>query len=328
MLGLEVHALLTGVELREQAHRAFSMFAATGSVKSAGKVLELTARRKDGREFPVEMSISGFRLPGAWGAAAILRDITERKRIRDRLERDRRTLERMLRASDHERQLVAYDIHDGLAQHLAGALMQFDVYQVVKNSNPQQAEAVYEAGVAMLRQSHAEARRLISGIRPPILDEFGVVAAITHLVHDLEASGAGKIAFRCNVQFSRLSPILENALYRIVQEGLTNAVKHSQSQRFRVSRCCTAPIRSGCWSAIGEPASCPPRNNTINSDSRASANARACWEGSAAFAVAPAKGLRSVWNCRSWRRRRSNRASCRSRSLRKMPRPHREFETG
>lgn len=235
ILGQDVHAILAPVQHREQSHQAFSMIAVSGVMELAGKTLELMGRRKDGREFPVEMSVSGFGLHGKWEAAAIVRDITERKKARDRLERDRRTLERMLRASDHERQLVAYDIHDGLAQHLAGALMQFDVYKVMKDKSPQQAEAVYETGVTMLRQSHAEARRLISGLRPPILDEYGVVAAITHLIHDLERSVECKIEFHCNVRFSRLSPILENTIYRIVQEGLTNAMKHSGSNRIRVS---------------------------------------------------------------------------------------------
>ena len=73
----------------------------------------------------------------------------------------------------------------------------------------------------MLQQSHFEARRLISGVRPPILDESGVVAAIAHLVND-PASKGPKIDFP-TVTFKRLAPILENAVYRIVQEGLTNA---------------------------------------------------------------------------------------------------------
>ena len=67
---------------------------------------------------------------------AVIRDITERKQAQAALERERRTLTHMLQASDHERQLIAYDIHDGLAQQLAGAMMQFQVYDHLKDTKP------------------------------------------------------------------------------------------------------------------------------------------------------------------------------------------------
>ncbi len=160
-------------------------------------------------------------------------DIHERKQVQETLERERRTLRRMLRASDHERQLIAYDIHDGLAQKLAAALMQLQSCQHFCKQQPEKAKNLYEFGLEMLRQAHAEARRLISGVRPPILDESGITAAIAHLVHD---QGNGReIEFQSRVSFNRLPDILENALYRIAQEALSNACKHSCSQKVRLS---------------------------------------------------------------------------------------------
>ncbi len=165
----------------------------------------------------------------------IFRDVTQRRRAQAALERERRTLKHMLRASDHERQLIAYDIHDGLAQELAGAIMQFEMYDHCKDTRPGEAKKMYDGGVTLLRQGHVEARRLISGVRPPILDESGVVAAIAHLVYDPAFDQAPKIDLRSRVTFKRLAPILENVIYRIVQEGLTNARHHSQSKKILVS---------------------------------------------------------------------------------------------
>ena len=88
--------------------------------------------------------------------------------------------------------------------------------------------------MTMLRQGHVEARRLIGGVRPPILDESGIVAAIAHLVDEQEYLGGPKIEFQSKVEFGRLDSVLENVIYRIVQEGLTNACKHSQSERVLV----------------------------------------------------------------------------------------------
>jgi signal transduction histidine kinase len=151
------------------------------------------------------------------------------------LQREQRTLKRMLQASDHERQLIAYDIHDGLAQQLAGAIMQFQVYAHVQERKPKDAAKAFDAGMTLLQQTHFEARRLISGVRPPILDESGVLAAIAHLVHEPAFDKGPKIDFRSRVTFSRLAPVLENVVYRIVQEGLTNARSHSKSQKILVS---------------------------------------------------------------------------------------------
>jgi two-component system sensor histidine kinase DegS len=89
--------------------------------------------------------------------------------------------------------------------------------------------------MTMLRQSHFEARRLINGVRPPILDESGVVAAIAHLVHEPRGRKAPEIEFHSKVHFDRLEGVEENAIYRIVQEGITNACKHSKSKKVRVS---------------------------------------------------------------------------------------------
>ena len=190
----------------------------------------------DGTTVPVE--VSSVMIRGAAGqpkaVMAVIRDITERKRAEEAIHRERRTLEHMLQSSDHERQLIAYEIHDGLAQFLTGAIMQFQTYDHLKDQQPEEAARAFDGGMTMLRQSHSEARRLISGVRPPILDESGVVAAVAHLVYDFKARKGPKVEFHSKVSFGRLAAILENAVYRIVQEGLTNAWKHSRSKKVNV----------------------------------------------------------------------------------------------
>ena len=199
--------------------------------------IEYLFQRKDGTCFTGEISAAVVRdasgKPNA--LVAILRDVTERRRAQEALERERRTLEHLLRASDHERQLIAYDIHDGLAQQLAGAIMQFQIYDYQNHTESQDAQKAFDAGVVLLQQAHSEARRLISGVRPPILDASGIVPAIAHLVHDPAFSEGPQIVFWSKVTRSRLAPALENVIYRIVQEGLTNARKYSSSQRVLVS---------------------------------------------------------------------------------------------
>jgi PAS domain S-box-containing protein len=165
----------------------------------------------------------------------IVEDIDDRKRAQAALERERKTLWHMLRSSDHERQLIAYDIHDGLAQQLAAAAMQFQTYDHLKIHDPESAKTAFDAGIQMVQQAHSEARRLISGVRPPILDESGIVAALAHLAHDQQAFDGPSIEFQSDVEFRRLEPVLENAVYRIAQEALANSCQHSGSSRVRLA---------------------------------------------------------------------------------------------
>jgi PAS domain S-box-containing protein len=165
----------------------------------------------------------------------LVEDITERKQAQDALERERLSLWKMLQASDHERQIISYDIHDGLAQYLAAAGMQLQVHDALKEKSPDEAKRAYDAAAQLVRQSHSEARRLISEVRPPIIDEIGLETAISHLVHEQRERGGPKVECRSDVQFGRLPAILENALYRIAQEALTNACKHSKSKNVMVT---------------------------------------------------------------------------------------------
>jgi PAS domain S-box-containing protein len=169
------------------------------------------------------------------GFVELVDDITDRKRAEEALAKEHRNLRYMLRSSDYERQLIAYEIHDGLAQQLAAAIMQFQAYGHLKDTQPKQAAKAYDAGLTMLQQGHFEARRLIAGVRPPILDESGVVEAVAHLVHEQGRDQGPKIEYHSRVDFDRLDPTFENAIYRIAQEALTNACMHSKSERISVS---------------------------------------------------------------------------------------------
>ena len=161
------------------------------------------------------------------GSVHVARDINEQKKAQE-------ILRHLLESSDHERHLMSCEIHDGLAQQLAAALMQFQAYNFLRHTNPEEAATALDLGVQLVREGNAEARRLIGGLRPPQLDEGGVLAAIESLVEECNRQNKVKIEFGSNVAQLKLAPMLENTVFRIVQECLNNACRHSNSKKVRV----------------------------------------------------------------------------------------------
>ena len=162
------------------------------------------------------------------------RDITERRRAQEALRQEKEVLKQLLAASDQERQMIAYEIHDVLAQKIAAARMHFEVFASIVTGKAAEAQRAQAETARLLDDSMTEVRRLIGGLRPPILDERGVVAAIEHFAHDSRNHAGVQIEFHSDVDFERLEPTLENTLLRIVQEGVYNARRHGRSDRVRI----------------------------------------------------------------------------------------------
>ncbi len=230
-IGREIHDLLTPDSLRDTANKALARFFKTGQGRAVGRTLELRAMRKGGEEFPIEISLAPTRINNSWCAVAVIRDITDRKLADEKLRAEQRTLRRLLKSHDQERKLIAYEIHDGLAQQLVAAIMQC---QATMHRDANAPKELANQLLERLQQCLVETRRLISGVRPPILDEFGVVTALQSLLDEMRSIGGPEIEFHNQVTLERLDPVLENTIYRVIQEGLGNACRHSRSDRVRI----------------------------------------------------------------------------------------------
>jgi len=163
-------------------------------------------------------------------------DITDRKLAEEKVKAQQQSLRRMLQASDHDREMITFEIHDGVAQRLLGALIQFEAYEQTTTNESEKKKAIFEAGLRALREASAEARSLMNRTRTPVLQQFGIKAALADLIdHISERPHAPEIMYRCEVDFGRLAPVIENAIFRVAQEAITNAFLHSKSELVRVS---------------------------------------------------------------------------------------------
>ena len=167
-------------------------------------------------------------------AMIICTDVTEQKQAGEAIAKEQRLLRHLLDLHERERRVLAYEIHDGFAQQLTAALYNLESSRRLEDKDPKKANDAFNAALSMLRTAIDETRRLISGLRPPALEEFGLVSAIDCLVAEFQQRYGLEIQFIHDVETEQLAHPLETAIFRAVQEALTNAARHSRSQKVRV----------------------------------------------------------------------------------------------
>lgn len=152
----------------------------------------------------------------------------ERERERSELlaalqERERRLalmLEKVFTAQEEERRRVSHELHDGLAQ-TATALV-----RLLEGAEHDLAAATAPAPKEVARGLVSELRRVIAGLRPTLLDDLGLLAALQSLGEGLAAGGFA-VRMELGGEDARLAPLVETALFRVAQEATANIHKHS-----------------------------------------------------------------------------------------------------
>ncbi len=192
---------------------------------------ELRTRRADGSLMWVWVSCRVIVYQGEDAILTGFVDITQQKKDEQRARREYEVLRHMLELQERERQLVAYEIHDGLVQDMTGAVMFLEAARFEHQESGHQETKNAANGLRLLKGAINEGRRMIDGLRPPILDESGVVMAIEQLIADTSNLSSLKVEYNQDVTFGRLGGALENTIYRVVQEALTNVHRHSGSDR-------------------------------------------------------------------------------------------------
>jgi signal transduction histidine kinase len=156
-------------------------------------------------------------------------------RLRDALVRSR---ERLVLAREEERRRLRRDLHDGLGPSLAAIGLRAEAATALLADDPAAARRLLDELSADVTTAVADVRRLVDGLRPPALDEVGLVAAIEQQARRLEG-GQGQEGPRISVDGSpsplpELPAAVEVAAYRIAVEGMTNVVRHASARTCRV----------------------------------------------------------------------------------------------
>lgn len=155
-------------------------------------------------------------------------------RLTEREHRLAELVDLLMRAQEEERRRVAYEVHDGLAQMSAGVLQQLHTLADRYRPRAPHARQALVRAVDMAQATVAEARRVIAGLRPTVLDDFGLETALRLLTVSLQSEG-WDVTYEAQLCGDRLPPALETALYRIGQELLSNVRKHAGPTKVRVT---------------------------------------------------------------------------------------------
>jgi signal transduction histidine kinase len=137
-------------------------------------------------------------------------------------------------AQEEERRRVAYEIHDGLAQVAASAHQHLQTFADYHAPESKSGREALGRTVELVQRTVREARRLIAGLRPTVLDDFGLATAIRLEVEALRGEG-WQVTYQEDLGDQRLASQMETALFRVAQEALTNVRKHAGRARVAVS---------------------------------------------------------------------------------------------
>ncbi len=178
---------------------------------------------------------SSFKFPvvdaaGRRGVGGVSIEVTDRKRADEQASRSESLLRRLIEVQEREKQALCHEFHDGLMQYAIGARM---VLEAWRHEHPAADGDAVDEAIRAIDKGIADGRRSIRGIRPEVLDDLGLKAAVEE--HAASLAGPGlDVAVEVSAAVDGAPPTVQTAAFRIVQEACANARRHSGTDRLRV----------------------------------------------------------------------------------------------
>jgi PAS domain S-box-containing protein len=215
-------------------------FARTGATsRRMGDPRVLHGLRANGEEFPIEASISQHSENGRRLFTVILRDVTGRVRAEEALRKSREELRELALVSDsvreQEKSRIARELHDELGQALTALKMDVTWLRGHVPAGDEPLSGKLDDIEALLDGTVAATRRISADLRPLVLDDLGLGPAVEWLVQKFTERNGIPCELELGAPDLELRDPHASAVFRILQESLTNAARHARASRVEVS---------------------------------------------------------------------------------------------
>ena len=195
---------------------------------------ELDVQRADGCQRIVAFSSRANIVPGKH--LFTLRDITDHREAEDSL---RFLSHRLIQLQDSERRRIARELHDSTGQSLAALQMHLETVRQASAQLPEKARKALDEAANTCQTCTTDIRTISYLLHPPLLDDVGLMPALEWYVSGFSERSGIHVTREVNPPETPLSKDLNTALFRIIQEALTNIHKHSESKEAKIRLCQT-----------------------------------------------------------------------------------------
>lgn len=230
--------------LRKRYHDEVRVLLRSHGDDITNQVIEMEGLRKSGETFPARISLLPWNLQGHLVFDAIIRDISDQVNAELALTRQsyrlRRLAARIQETREEERARLSREVHDRLGQSLTGLRMDIAMIERTASVLDPEVRKRLQAMKCSIDDTVGMVRKIASDLRPGILDDLGIQAAIEWETSEFSARSGIDVNFRheiaeCSANIDRS---MATTIFRVLQELMTNIVRHADAEMIVVSLRC------------------------------------------------------------------------------------------